>query len=66
MISLLVNRPNRIPSLQRQVQAHPGPVHRRLPRSNLYLNAYYATFAVGMVGSVYGAYLLIFSKPAEA
>ncbi|TCD67268.1 hypothetical protein EIP91_000345 [Steccherinum ochraceum] len=64
MLGFLVNRPNLIPTLQRTVQAHPGPVHRRLPRSNVYLNAYYATFALGMGGWVYGAYSLIFGKPA--
>ncbi|KAH8096677.1 hypothetical protein BXZ70DRAFT_1009674 [Cristinia sonorae] len=65
MLSYLVNRANPIPNLQRVVQAHPGPVHKRLPKSNIYLNAYYTTFAVGMVGWVYGAYTLVFGKPAD-
>ncbi|KAK7696230.1 hypothetical protein QCA50_000883 [Cerrena zonata] len=68
MLSGLVNKANRIPELQRQVQhnvAHGSPVYYAKPHGKLYVKSYYGFFAVGMAGVVFGSYTLIFGKPVR-
>jgi len=64
MLGALVNKPNRVPEMQRLVQASHEPVYYRLPRGKLYVRTFYVGFAAGMLGSIYGAYALIKGKPA--
>ncbi|KIM76400.1 hypothetical protein PILCRDRAFT_826404 [Piloderma croceum F 1598] len=63
MLSWLVDRPNRMLEKQRYYQNSTKPLWRRSPRASLLLTPYYALFTVTMMGSVYGAYDLVFGKP---
>lgn len=60
----LVDRPNHVLERQRLVQNSHEPIYYRLPRSKIYVRSYYATFAVGMAYTIYGAYSLVKGKPA--
>ncbi|KAI0722712.1 hypothetical protein C8Q76DRAFT_719921 [Earliella scabrosa] len=62
---LAPSEPNRIVERQKLVQSQHVPIYYRLPRSKLYVNAYYALFSVGMASTAYGAYQLIRGKPSE-
>ncbi|EIW76218.1 hypothetical protein CONPUDRAFT_168797 [Coniophora puteana RWD-64-598 SS2] len=64
MIDTVVYKPNRVLEKQKLVQGMHAPVYRRLPRSNLYLNSYFGLWAIGLGSTIYGAYTLVFDKPA--
>ncbi|EJF62346.1 hypothetical protein BD309DRAFT_519344 [Dichomitus squalens] len=64
VLNALVNKPNRVVEKQKLVQSSHEPIYYRLPRSKLYVNAYFALFTVGMLSSTYGIYRLIRGKPA--
>ncbi|CCL98249.1 uncharacterized protein FIBRA_00243 [Fibroporia radiculosa] len=64
MLGALVNKPNRVPDVQRLVQSSHEPIYYRLARGKLYVRTYYAGFALGMAGTAYGIWSLIKGKPA--
>lgn len=64
MLGALVNKPNRVPEMQRLVQASHEPIYYRMPRGKLYVRTFYVGFACGLMGTVFGAYSLIKGKPA--
>ncbi|KAN0097209.1 hypothetical protein V8E55_001655 [Tylopilus felleus] len=61
----LVNRPNTVLEQQRVFQSSHSPIYMRSPRARLYLGMYFSIYAVGMVGTAYGIYSLVFSKPMK-
>ncbi|OBZ70504.1 hypothetical protein A0H81_09685 [Grifola frondosa] len=63
MLGALVNRPNHVVEKQKLVQASTAPIYYRLPHSRLYVNTYFSLFALGALGSLYGAFSLIRGKP---
>ncbi|KAG2369792.1 hypothetical protein BDR07DRAFT_1604605 [Suillus spraguei] len=65
MIDAVVQRPNHVRERQRAYQASHSPIYYRLPRSRLYLGAYFTLFGVGMCGTVYGIYELVMGKPVR-
>ncbi|RDX53830.1 hypothetical protein K466DRAFT_580190 [Polyporus arcularius HHB13444] len=65
MLNALVNKPNHVVERQKLVQSQHIPIYYRLPRSKIYVRAYYAIFTVGMLSSAYGAFELIRGKPAS-
>ncbi|KAJ8698700.1 hypothetical protein PTI98_005377 [Pleurotus ostreatus] len=62
MLSALYNKPNHILEKQKLVQNDHRKIFYRLPRSNLYMGAYYTTFTLGMLGTTYGLFSLIKGK----
>ncbi|GLB34165.1 putative cytochrome c oxidase subunit VII [Lyophyllum shimeji] len=61
----LYNKPNRIIEKQKLIQSDPRKIMYRLPRSQLYLGVYGASWVVGMVGTTWGIYSLIKGKQQE-
>jgi len=61
----LVTRPNNVLEQQKVFQSSHVPVYMRSPRAKLYLGLYFSIYAVGMLGTGYGMYSLIFSKPMK-
>ncbi|KAI0080862.1 hypothetical protein K474DRAFT_1704403 [Panus rudis PR-1116 ss-1] len=66
MLSALVYKENKVPELQRKIQAqHNIPIYYRKPHGKLYVRTYYGLFAAGMLGVVYGSFHLIKGKSAN-
>ncbi|KAF9226786.1 hypothetical protein BS17DRAFT_878627 [Gyrodon lividus] len=61
----LVNRPNTVLAQQKTFQSSHLPIYMRPPRAKLYLGMYFSLYAVGMCGTAYGIYSLVFSKPMK-
>jgi len=61
----IIYKPNRVVEKQRFYQASHDPLYLRAPGAKVYVRAYYAIFAAGMLGTAWGAFSLIKGKPAE-
>ncbi|KAF9238833.1 hypothetical protein BU15DRAFT_75054 [Melanogaster broomeanus] len=64
-LDALVNRPNRVLEEQKAFQSSHLPIYLRPPRAKLYLGMYFSLYVIGMCGTAFGAYSLVFSKPVK-
>ncbi|KAF8076759.1 hypothetical protein FPV67DRAFT_431188 [Lyophyllum atratum] len=65
LLNPLYNKPNRVLEKQKAIQNDPRKIMYRLPRSQLYLGIYGASFVVGMLGTTWGIYSLVRGKQSE-
>ncbi|KAF8416464.1 hypothetical protein L210DRAFT_871355 [Boletus edulis BED1] len=56
----LCNGTDKAPLVDASFRSSHSPIYLRPPRARLYLGIYFSVYAVGMVGTAYGIYLLAF------